>query len=72
MPYLIFSVVGVAALIILVLFFRYFLMGVGGLFAWARHSGGKGIALFLAGWIFFSPLMVIGCVLYGYQLAHSE
>lgn len=72
MSYLIFTIVGVAALVVLVLFFRYFMLGAGGLFAWANHAGLKGIALFAGCWILFSPLMVIGSVLYGYHLAHSE
>ena len=42
------AIVGVAALTVLVFFFRYFLTGTGGLVAWAKHAGIKG-------WIHWCP-----------------
>ncbi len=62
------AIVGVAALTVLVFFFRYFLTGTGGLVAWAKHAGIKGWITFLLAWLFLAPLMVLISVLYGYHL----
>ena len=71
MVHLVLAIVGVAALVVLVFFFRYFMAGAAGLFAWASHSGTKGIILYLVCWAFLSPLMVIGSVIYGYSLSQE-
>jgi hypothetical protein len=68
MIHAILTIVGVAALTVLLFFFRYFLTGIGGLVAWANHAGIKGWALFLLGWLALAPLMVLLSVLYGYYL----
>jgi hypothetical protein len=68
---LILAIVGASALVVLVFFFRYFLTGTGGLIAWASHAGAKGWAVFILCWIFFTPLMVIGSVIYGYKLSQD-
>ncbi|HIJ22201.1 MAG: hypothetical protein HON68_01705 [Gammaproteobacteria bacterium] len=62
------TVVGLSALVVLVFFFRYFLTGTSALIALASHAGIKGWIAFIGGWLFFSPFMVIGSIIYGYSL----
>lgn len=69
MIHLFLAIVGASALVVLIFFFRYFLTGTGGLVAIANHAGIKGWAVFILCWILLTPLMVVGSVIYGYQLS---
>jgi hypothetical protein len=69
--HIILAIVGMSALVVLVFFFRYFLTGTSGLMAWASHAGVKGWIVFILGWVFLAPLMVIGSIIYGYTLTQG-
>jgi len=64
--------VGISTLVVAVFFIRYLLVGAGGLLAWASHSGTVGVVIYFACWIFLAPLMIIGCIIYGYSLSQEK
>lgn len=69
---MIFALLGIAALALIVLFFGDFLTGAGSLLVRAKSYGTKGIILYFACWVIFTPLMVIISVAYGYMLAKNQ
>lgn len=71
MTHAILAIVGIAALVVVIFFFRYLLLGAGGLLAWATHSGWIGVVIYIACWIFLAPLMVFGSIFYGYLLSRE-
>jgi hypothetical protein len=56
---------GIVALIIAICFIILLFIGAVGLFAWASEQGFVGLAVYFALWIFLSPVMIIGSIVFG-------
>jgi len=60
------------ALAIVIVLFKYLVVGAGAAFRWASEQGFIGTVVYFACWIFLFPFMLAACVISGAVISRSD